>query len=629
SRTDPVKYALYTYPFGDPYDEKGNVNTYPVSGNTGIFSPLADEAPGDIAVDNETRTNNLINGYLELTPLKGLSLKSNLAVNLSSTKEGSYYDSLSLAKQGGESESTYTSTTSRFINWDNILTYDKGVGDHLFKLTALTSYIRSTYEYVEASGQGQLIASQLYYSLQGNDTDTKQTYSGYEKYTNFSVAGRVNYSFKDKYLLTMSLRYDGASRLAEGNRWDSFPSVAIGWRVSEEGFMQHIDVISNLKLRASYGVAGNSSIDPYGTQSSMSLHTDFSFGDDTAPYYTIDRYSNSDLGWEKSKTRNIGLDLGFFDNRINLTTDVYKTKTSDVLLSRTLPWSAGGKNKTVYQNIGKTENKGIELSINSINLNKKNFKWTSNLTFTSSSEEITRLINDQDIINGGKTTSLIIGEPMNTWYNYVSDGIWQSGDEDEMARFNENGHNFQAGDIKVKDLNGDYIIDGTNDRQAIGHSNPDWEGGLQNTFEYKNFDFSFYIYARRGQNVWGEFLGRYNPDGEGNGPAFINYWTPENPSNDYPRPDANKSSISQYTYSDVLMLADGSYIKLRNVTLGYTLPKSLLNRTPINKIRIYVTGSNLFTWAKDSRFKHYDPERGGSESSPLARQIIFGVNVDF
>lgn len=303
--------------------------------------------------------------------------------------------------------------------------------------------------------------------------------------------------------------------------------------------------------------------------------------------------------------------------------------TSDILLSRNLPWSAGGKRKSVFQNIGETENKGIEVSVNSVNFTKKDFKWTTALTFSSSKEQIVKLIDDSDIINGGKTTSLIIGQPINTWYNYVSDGIWQTGEEGEMDKFNANGHSYKPGDIKVKDLNGDYTIDGDNDRTPVGSMNPDWEGGLQNTFEYKNFDFSFFLYARMGQTIWGEFLGRYNPDGDLNGPAGHDYWTPENPSNSYPRPDANKSSIVNYQHWEMVMFADGSYVKLRNVTLGYSLPKSIVNKISLNKVRFYATGSNLATWAKDSRLDKYDPERGGSESSPLSKQLIFGVNVEF
>jgi len=637
-RKDPIKLALYTSPFGEPYDENGNINLYPIGGNTGIITPLADEIP-DTAADNRVSTNNNLGGYLEINPIKGLVYKNNLAVNLYSYRRGVYNGSNSISKLGGTSESSYSSSTSKFVNWDNILTYEKDFGGHNIKITGLTSWIKSISDNVDASGNGQLLASQLFYYLQGNTTESKETTSGYTEYSSFSVAGRINYSYKDRYLLTATTRYDGASRLAEGNKWHSFPSVALAWRVSEENFLKDSNILSNLKLRASYGIAGNSAIAPYGTQSSMYLSTNFAFGDVTAPYYVVYLFGNNQLGWEKSKTLNIGADIGFFRNRVSLVADYYQTKTSDILLSRNLPWSTGGKNKMVYQNIGATENSGVELTLNTINFDKKDFKWTTNVTFAKSSEKITSLIDNEDIINGGKNTSLIIGQPIQTWYNYVFDGIWQTDEQEEMDKFNANGHSFQPGDIKVKDLRGpddenenptppDYKITG-DDRAPVGSMVPDWEGGISNTFQYKNLDFSFFLYARMGQTIWGEFLGRYNPDGNDNGPAAFDYWTPENPSNEYPRPDVNKSSIVNYSYSDMLMFADGSYIKLRNVSLGYSLPESLLGKYSISKVRLYVTGSNLATWIKDKRLKQYDPERGGSESSPLSRQVIFGVNVEF
>lgn len=637
-RKDPIKLALYTSPFGDPYDENGNINLYPIGGNTGIISPMADEIPGT-ATDNRRSTNVNLNGFIELNPLRGLSYKSNLAVNLYSTRQGVYNGSNSIARMGGTNESLYRASISRFINFDNVLTYERDFGDHNIKVTGLTSWINSVSEFVEASGNGQQIASQLFYYLQGNQTETKETVSGYTEYASFSLAGRINYSYKNKYLLTATTRYDGASRLSENNKWDSFPSVAIGWRISEENFMQNLETISNLKLRASYGVAGNSAIPPYGTQSTMNMATNFAFGDVTAPYYRISVYGNNQLGWEKSKTFNAGIDFGLFDNRVNFIADLYKTETTDILLSRNLPISTGGKGKKVYQNIGATENKGVELQLNAVNFDKNNFRWKTNITFASADEKITRLINDENIINGGKQTSLIIGRPINTWYNYKFDGIWQIDEQEELDKFNANGHRFEPGDIKVKDLRGpddeegnptepDYRITG-DDRIPVGSAVPDWEGGIENLLEFMNFDLSFFFYARMGQTIWGEFLGRYNPNGDDNGPASFDYWTPENPSNQYPRPDANKGSIVDYSYSDMLMFADGSYVKLRNVTLGYSLPDALLERWLIERIRIYATGSNLFTWVKDPRLIKYDPERGGSESSPLSRQIVFGVNIEF
>jgi TonB-linked SusC/RagA family outer membrane protein len=628
-RTDPISMCLYTSPFGEPYDENGNVNVYTIEGRS-IISPIADEAESVTAVDNRLRTNTNLKGYIELTPIEGLSYRSNLSVALSNSRNGSYFSEESIAKMGSSSEATYRASNSRYLNFDNILTYSTSFGDHSLKVTGLTSYIKSISDYVEGSGLNQMLPYQLFYSLQGTEEGTKEVYSGYVEYSSFSVAGRLNYNYKGKYLLTATLRYDGASRLAEGNRWDYFPSVGAAWRVTEEDFLKDHNLISNLKLRASYGVAGNSAIEPYGTQTSMSLSSSFSLGNETAPYYSINTYGNPNLGWEKSKTTNIGVDFGILNNKVSLSADYYMTTTSDILLSRTLPWSNGGKNKNVFQNIGETKNKGLELSLRTINIDNEDFKWNTSLTFTKSSEHISKLIDEENVywINGSHT-SLIIGEPIYTFYDHVSEGIWQLGEEAEIAKFNENGHNYKPGDIKVKDMNNDYIIDGDNDRQPVGSETPAWEGGLNNTFKYKNFDLGIFVYARVGQEIWGEVLGRYNPNGLENGPAFIDYWTPENPSMQYPRPDANINGLYQYQHANVLFITNGSFVKLKNVSLGYTLPSRWLDKISINKVRVYATGSNIATWVKDDRLKNYDPERGGSESSPLTRQLIFGVNIDF
>ncbi len=623
-RDDPMKYALTTSPFGEPYDESGNINTYPIAADQSIISPLADEAGPNVAINNTLRTRSFLHGYLELLPVKGLSYRTNLAVNLTYSRNGRYYSAESIRQNKiREPQSSSQSDIDRYINWDNILTYSKDVGDHTFNLTALTSYTRNVYEYVQASGTNQLLPSQLFYFLQGNDPDSRQTYTGYEGSASFSIAGRLNYDYMNKYLLTLSYRYDGASRLAPGHKTAGFPSAAIAWRVSEEDFLSDWNVLSNLKLRASYGVAGNSGIDPYGTQSQVYLYNQMSFGEVPAPGYKIYMVGNEELGWEKSATTNLGIDIGLLRNKISATVDLYNTNTTDILYERSLPPSSGGG--ATYENICATNNKGIEASVNSVNLYTGNFKWTSMLTFTKNNEKIVSLVDTMNIYKGGDDFSLMIGYPIKSWYNLTRDGLWQVGEEEEMDKYIL--YNFQPGDIKLVDLNGDYRID-DEDRKYVGSAVPKWEGGIQNTFEYRWFDLSVYVYARWGQTVFGEFLGRYNPSGEGNGPAVFDYWTPENPTNEYPRPYRGQRIIDYEGY-ETLLFVDGSYLKLKNLTFGFTLPAKLTSRIFIEKLRIYTTGSNVLTFAKASTFKYYDPERGGSEESPLNRQIIFGLNVSF
>ncbi|MET1055693.1 MAG: SusC/RagA family protein, partial [Pedobacter sp.] len=330
------------------------------------------------------------------------------------------------------------------------------------------------------------------------------------------------------------------------------------------------------------------------------------------------------LGWEKSRTLDIGTDVTAFKNRLTLAFDWYLTKTSDLLYPRSLPQSTG--QTTVYQNIAATQNKGVNIILTTVNIQSKDFKWSTTATFSKNSEKITGLVDGRDIINT-EENSLLIGSQVQSYYVYKKTGIWQLSDMPITTTLN--GVAFKPGDIKVEDVNGDGIIDINNDRMVVGHQQPNWFGGLQNTFNYKGFDLNIFLIARYGQTVKGEFIGRYNPSGVANGPANFNYWTVNNPSNDFPAPGRGAiNNLYPNTYTSLLYI-DGSFLKIKNVSLGYTLPKSMTEKLKIGTLRFYATASNLFTYSKNSLLNDYDPERGGAESSPLSRQLVFGVNVDF
>ncbi|MFD2164607.1 TonB-dependent receptor [Paradesertivirga mongoliensis] len=632
NRRDPLSVASSITPLGVPYDEFGMIRTYPIDFDRTRISPLADERTEFVARDNNIRTNVIANGYLELTPLKGLTFRSNFGSNLDFNRRGVYNDATSLAQNSSKTSFTSSSTQfRRYLNWDNILTYNRTIADdHNLTLTGITSYLREDNDNLSASGTNQLLPSQLFYNLNGTSVTGRNISSPYIKWENMAYAGRLNYSYKGKYLLTLTGRYDGASRLADGNKWAFFPSAAIGWNVSEESFMSSLEEISNLKLRASYGVSGNYVIDPYGTQSGLTYSTRMSFGEISAPMYGFNAtVGNPELGWESSATTNFGLDLGLLNDRITLTADVYSTKTSDILYKRSLPQSTGVVD--VLQNIASTSNRGFELAITSRNVQGPAFKWNSTLTFSRNKEKITGLLDGRNILaTAAERESLLLGHPINSFYTYKKLGIWQTHEAEEAAKYRVNsatGNQFKPGDIKLQDLNGDFIIDATNDRTFIGSTVPDWVGGLQNNFSYKGIDLGVFVFARYGQMLDAEFLGRYNPGGLGNGPAFINYWTPENPTNDFPRPRKNEANLTNYQGYQTLNFTDGSYFKIKNVTLGYTLPKKVSQRFLVDNLRIYATGYNLLTVAKSHLVQDYDPERGGSESSPLSRQFVFGINL--
>ncbi|MEJ6981440.1 TonB-dependent receptor [Pedobacter sp. P351] len=633
-RNDPLSQAMSVSPLGTAYDDNGEVDLYPllVAGQRGgNISPLADEATEFVARNNTLATNIIANGFVELSPLKGLSFKSNFGTNFLFNKNGMFNDKESLQRYTtGISQASVRNRFNRFINWDNVLTYNKLIQDHSVTLTGITSYLQSDGDMTFAQGINQVLSSQLFYNLGSTSADAgaRTINSEYVGWNNMAYAGRLNYSYKGKYLLTVSGRFDGSSRLSEGKKWDFFPSAAIGWNLSDEAFFTSLkSTVSNLKLRASYGVSGNYNIAPYGTQSLLVPFNRMGFGDVAAPAYLFEgTVANEALGWEKSAATNIGLDVAFLNNRVSATLDFYNTITSDILLPRDLPLSSGVTR--IYENIGETQNKGIELAINSTNIQSKDFRWSSTLTYSRNKEEITKLINGTNIIaaSGTEENSLLLGHPISSFYTYQKLGIWQTDEEAEAARYKAGSTTFKPGDIKLADLNGDMILD-AKDYTYVGSTVPKWVGGFQNTLSYKAFDLNLFLVARIGQTIDAEFLGRYNPSGTGNSPAMLNYWTPENPSNDFPRPRWG-AALNTYTGYQSLTYVDGSYVKLRNVTLGYTLPQSITNKISAGKVRLYATGSNLFTITKNDLIKDYDPERGGAESSPLSRQFVIGLNFD-
>ncbi|MBN1187791.1 MAG: TonB-dependent receptor [Bacteroidales bacterium] len=618
-RKDPLSKANSLVPLGKPFNDDGTINEDPLG--TGSLNPLTDERP-NVSIDNSIQTRILTKGYFELRPIEGLSLRTNLGVNLDFQRRGKYYDGSSLSQTAStQSLSSITSYNTRYYNWDNIASFTKEIGIHSFTVTALSSYVHSVYDDVSASGANQPNASALYYQL--NSTEDVSINSSYEGYKTFSYAGRLNYSLMGRYLITMTGRHDGASMLSSGHKSDDFPSVAVAWIASEESFMKGFEALSNLKIRLSRGTAGNSNIAPYSTQSGIEAFQT-SFGEEAViGYRFLDLIGNAEVGWEKSKTTDLGFDIGFFKNRVSATVDVYKTKTTDILQARKLPTIAGVDR--VYQNIGATENQGIELALNTYNIQTKDFKWSTVITYARNVGRIVDLIDDQDIISG-IDNSLFIGQPIQTYYMYNKLGIWQEDEADMAAAASSAGITFEPGSIKLEDLNHDGIID-ANDK-ACFYRDPDWFGAMQNTFTYKFIDLSVDVQARYGQYIEAEFLGRYDPSGRSNGPANIDYWTPDNPTNDYPQPHWNEQINSYYGYES-LRFVNGSYFKVKNITLAFTVPQKFTQRILIERFRIYGTLSNILTVTKNPLIKDYDPERGGSEKAPLSKQLVFGVNVDF
>ncbi|WP_165760220.1 SusC/RagA family TonB-linked outer membrane protein [Niastella populi] len=635
-RTDPMSQVTVVSPLGQVYDASGNIRPFPGipvdtiynPKNKNLLSPIVDERSGSYK-DNTGRGNIIANAFLEVTPITGLSIKSNFGTTLTYSRRGQYYDSLTIEayNDGVGATARVTNEFTRFYSWDNVVTYNKRIADHNFTLTGLTSFTRSDWDQSIAGGVRLNLLTNEFYNLNGTQTTTRTTESDFTKTTSFSYAGRLNYTFKGKYLLQATLRADGVSRLSKDNKWDYFPSAGLGWNIHQENFMRDAWFVNNLKIRATYGVAGNASVQPYGTQSVLSMGNAI-IGATASPIANFNLLAgNLGLGWEKSATANLGLDFALFKSRIFGTVDVYKTKTTDILYKRPLPTSSGFSE--MWQNVGESENEGIEVALSTVNVNNRDFKWTSTVTFTAAREKITRLITDKDILNGEKG-SLMIGHPVKSWYGYTKLGIWQT-DENKDLQQKFGNYVYQPGDIKVKDVNDNNLIEPVLDQSFQGADVPKWFGGFQNTFSYKGLELSVYMVARYGQIINAEFMaGRFNVDGTGNGIAAFDYWTKDNPTNDFPQPRNNANySNAGYTGYYSMNFIDGSFVKLKTVTLAYSLPSHVSRKVFSERIRLYVTGNNVFTKTKNKYLKNYDPERGGSENSPITRQFVFGANIDF
>ncbi|ALL06132.1 SusC/RagA family TonB-linked outer membrane protein [Pedobacter sp. PACM 27299] len=613
NRRDPLNQANKVPPLGTIYDDAGSFMFYPLFGT--FVNPLADEQP-DIYTSESVINRTILSAYMELKPIEGLVIRSNLGANLNTDRLGTYADRYSLDRNGSNPKATYAASNGHLINIENFVTYNKQIKEHAFTLTGINSMLFNRADNVSASGENQLLKSQLFYGL-GN-TINQAVSTAYTMNNLLSFAGRLNYAYKGKYLLTLTGRTDGSSKLAEGNKWAFFPSGAIAWRVSDEKFLKDNEVISDLKLKYSYGIAGSDNISPYSTESSLSKIA-FAYDDAAAPAYTYTpRTGNKQLSWEKTKTSDFGLEISFLKNRISATVDYYDSKTYDLLLNRSLPPSTG--NGSVIQNVAKTGNRGLEIYIASKNILSENFQWTTSLSFSRNKERIIELAGgaQADVLN-----NWFVGSPIQSFYDYEKIGIWQADQAAEALKYGQ-----KPGDIRVRDLNDDGKIDGTNDRKILGTNRPSWSGGLENTFTYKAWDLNIYVYARMGQMLYADFLRRYDPQGVNNSSTIIDYWTPENPTNAYPRPNKN-TSLASTLYSSSLGYEDGSFLRVRNITLGYSIPKQTLEKSFVKSLRLYFTARNPLTYTKSSLLKEYDPERGGSEGAPMTKLYTFGLNASF
>lgn len=619
--------ALKLTSIARPYNEDGSMILKPSPTYEAHANPLLDELDGNYQHNIES-TRFFGNTYMEITPLKGLTMRSMFALDRIDTRDGLYQDYQSVGRLQGAAGS-YISADNRAqtsFTWENTMNYKTDFGGSSSSLTAMVghSMVQGVNEYSSVSGNtpAEHFYKSSFYDLRNITTPVLG--NEYTKNTMLSYFGRLNLSLLDKYLLTASYRADGSSVLSEGNQWGYFPSLSGAWRVSEESILKDAKWLNNLKLRTSWGLSGNAAVDPYGTLTVLS---------DYPVYYNLDgkefsgkipsQYGNPDLSWETTSAYNFGLDFGILKNRISGSVDVYFSNTYDLLYLRSLP--ASNVYTQVLDNIGETKGSGIELALNTLVVNSKSFKWDVNWSAAFAKDEVTQLTGGiTRNING--TTGQIIGEPVSIFFNYEADGCWGIGEYDAYKTAWLERHpgetlamTGEVGTIKIKDVDDNGKIDDADKR--VYNRSPEAVLGMNNTFTYNNVSLSVLLYARLGGYIQYDFnnLVTYEPANWGD----LDYWTPENQEAKFPTPG---NSINYGNYGSALLYEDASYIKVKDITLAYNLPKRLLSHVGIGNLKLYGSMKNYFTF---SNIDNYDPERGGAITFPLAKQLVIGVNVEF
>ena len=558
----------------------------------------------------QTRINASFN--LEAEILKNLKLRTENGTEYINTQSNVFQDSRMTGIYKNVNISDRENGEQFYLQTENTLTYQLNKGIH--RLTAVGGFSASIFNWTMMSAQ-VLNASNITQNDNLGTGTPKSINSDKVKSTLASFFGRVNYSLADKYLLTVTLRADGSSRFAKGHKWGYFPSGGLAWRINQEDFLKDVNFLDNLKLRTSYGIVGNQEISSYQSMAQVdatsSRYTDYVFGGTLANGSRTSILAQPDLTWEKSRQFDLGLDFAFFKNRLSGSIDGYYKYTYDLLYNVPLPLESGYR--TALVNVGAMKNRGIELTLNSVNIDTKDFTWQTSLNYSFNKNEIDKLYNDLERVG-----NYFVGQSINVIYTKRFGGIWQS-DEAEIAKI----YNAEPGDYKIIDRNRNNIID-DDDRDFVGQTTPQFFGSFSNTFKSHGFDLTIFLTYAGGHKIYNPFayLDSYSPSANMSPDYYHNYWTPERPSNKYPRLGSTNSQL----YETDGMYQKGDYIRLKNLELGYTLPRNIANKVYASNIRVYASVQNLVTFTK---YTGFDVETSNANPYPACRVFMGGLTVNF
>lgn len=630
-----MREAFRLNPFLDPYDLDG-VTLFPQPGKlvdengdfiinkTSTYNPILEI---NNSIDNVRRWNVIGNTYFQYQPVEWLSFKTSLAAGYSHTRRGRSWGALT--NTGASNNNLPSARLDQRQNfnytWDNQFNITKIFDEkHNFNLLGLYSMFSNRNESSFSSSRNMPFDTS-FYNIGSGEQSTYDLGSGFNKNTLRSYALRLNYSYDDKYLLTLSNRWDGSSVFPKENRWDSFPSAALGWNISNEDFLAESVTVNNLKLRMSFGYTGNNIISPYSSLNTLDSQTYYDYAGSVSNGFVSTQIANAQLKWERTREFNVGVDFGLWRDRITGSVDVYDRLSDDLLFTQDLPSETGFSN--INANVASVSNRGVELAITTRNIQTEDVTWTTSLTFTKNTNELKSIYGQSEVDDIGN--NLFIGKSLDAIYNYKFTGIWQADEVAEAA-----GYGMQEGQEKLLDVNNDgqYTPDG--DRIILGSSNPDWTGSFFSSLRVKNFDLSTSVIITQGVLVYSNFHSNFaDTRDRGRQKLDIDWYVPANDaglparaSNTYPQP---RNEGSFWRNNGVGYYKDASFVKVKNIALGYNLGGESLEKLGINALRVYANVLNPFVFTD---YEGYDPEWAGASLNtgrPSSVTYQLGFNLKF
>lgn len=593
-------------PLTTPFNADGTPAVYANPNLTQARNPLS-----NLLVDNTDYTYRVFtanNLKIDVPFVKGLSYKLNTGIEFQNASRKTYWGrNVALGLESNGTAETYNAINRNFTV-ENILNYYREFGKHTLNFTALYSSQSIDFDRDQLSGSGFPVDVLTNYQMASASVLTPS--SANSKQNLLSQMGRLNYSFNNKYLVTMTARRDGFSAFGEGRKYGIFPSVALGWNLSKEDFMHNVSFVNDLKLRSSYGVNGNQSISPYNSLATLGPETWVS-GSTVLSGYVPSRLANEKLGWESTKSFSIGIDFSLLNSRVQGTIDYYNAHTQDLLLNRSISSIHGFT--SILTNMGKTANQGVEFGISSTNISTKSFSWTSNFNISHNQNKIIDLYGDKKDDVGNRW---FIGKPINVIYALQYDGIFKS--QDEVT--NSAQPTAKPGYVRIKDVDGDGAISTSLDRTIIGYTDPKFGWGLTNTLKYKSFSLMFFIHGVQGVTKEDPLQqDNVSVDTRSN-TTKKDWWSPTNPNGTHFANDMNANLLNIAIYEDA------SFVRLKDLSLAYDLSGDLLSKLKINKLKLYATARNLATF---TNYKGLDPELTNQRDIPLQREFVFGLNLEF